>query len=571
MQKTEYVTTAIVYPNSRIHVGWAWECLGADWLVRALRLSGSDTFFATGMDEHSIKVQRRAEAENLTPKAYCDRMATDIEKVLKQMGMSHDRFIRTSDADHEWVVQKLVQKAFDKGDIYKAKYEGHYCEGCEAFYTDKDLVDGLCPAHKTKPKWISEENYFFRLSNYQDKLLQLFKDQPDFLAPEYRRAEVVNFIQAGLKDFSISRSTFTWGVPLPWDPGHVVYVWFDALINYLTAAGIEFQLKDPGSDKAKQFEARWPARLHIIGKDISRFHCVYWPAMLMALDLPMPRQVFAHGFITLSGDRMSKSSGNVVTPDEVMAWSGPDPFRYYLLAENQFSQDGNFNPDSLILKNNADLANDWGNLVNRSISMTRKYYPDSVLKAPAQATSSVEVRASFEKLPDELKAAIQAVDSAAYSNACTARSRVLNLYIDRTKPWALAKLITLGTPAEGVTPDAAAVAAGRDADTQLREVLYTLLEGIRWIATGLLPVLPFGMPEVFRQLGIAVPEEKGALAKLAWGALEYKPGEPKPLYPRLEMPVAEGDAAAAAAALVAKSSKPPKAPKPAKTEPKPGV
>jgi methionyl-tRNA synthetase len=425
MGKTEYVTTAIVYPNSRIHVGWAWECLGADWLVRALRLQGQDTYFATGMDEHSIKVQRRAEAEGLSPKAYCDRMASDIEKVLQQMGMNYDRFIRTSDPDHEWVVQQLVKRAFDHGDIYQAKYEGHYCEGCEAFYTDKDLVDGLCPAHKTKPKWISEENYFFKLSKYQDRLLKLFQDQPDFLQPDYRRAEVVNFIQSGLKDFSISRSTFTWGISLPWDPKHVVYVWFDALINYLTAAGLEFKLKDPQSAQAKEFDARWPARVHIIGKDISRFHCVYWPAMLMALDIPLPRGVFAHGFISIAGDRMSKSSGNMVTPDEVMAWSGPDPFRYYLLAENQFSQDGNFAQDSLVLKNNADLSNDWGNLVNRSISMTRKYFPDAVLSKPAQETSSKEVRESFEKLPGELEAAVRAMDPAAYAKACTDRSRVL--------------------------------------------------------------------------------------------------------------------------------------------------
>ncbi|MGK5083303.1 methionine--tRNA ligase [Bdellovibrionota bacterium FG-1] len=529
MSQVQYVTTAIVYPNSRIHVGWAWECLGADWLVRAMRLQGKETFFATGMDEHSINVQRAAESKELSPKAYCDQMAADIEKVLRQMGMSYDRFIRTSDPDHEWVVQQLVKKAFDQGDIYKAKYEGHYCEGCEAFYTEKDLVDGLCPTHKTKPKWISEENYFFKLSKYQDALLKLFQERPDFLQPEYRRAEVVNFIQSGLKDFSISRSTFTWGISLPWDPQHVVYVWFDALINYLTAAGMEFKLKEPTSEKAREFDARWPAMLHVIGKDISRFHCVYWPAMLMALDLPLPKKVFAHGYITIRGSRMSKSSGNVVTPDEVMAWSGPDAFRYYLLAENQFSQDGNFAPELLILKNNADLSNDWGNLVNRSISMTRKYFPNEVLSVPAAFTSSKEVRESFEKLPAELDAAIAAVDPSAYSKACTDRSRVLNLYIDRMKPWGLAKVITQA----GATP----TETSREALVQLQEVLYTLLEGIRWIATGLMPVLPFGMPKVFEQLEIPQPPEKGALASLKWGQMQYRPGEPKPLYPRLELPV----------------------------------
>jgi methionyl-tRNA synthetase len=513
----DYVTTAIVYPNSRIHVGWAWECLGADWLVRGLRLLGRQTFFATGMDEHSINVQRAAETKGLTPQAYCDQMAQDIEKVLRQMGMSYDRFIRTSDPDHQWVVKTLVQKAFEQGDIYQAKYEGLYCESCEAYYTEKDLKDGLCPAHAKPPRWISEENYFFRLSKYQDQLLKLFRDRPDFLQPEYRRAEVVNFIQSGLKDFSISRSTFTWGVPLPFDSKHVVYVWFDALINYLTAAGLEFKLKDPSSSEAKAFDVRWPAKVHIIGKDISRFHCVYWPAMLMALGLPLPEKVFAHGYITIKGDRMSKSSGNVVTPDEVIAVTGPDSFRYYLLAENQFSQDGNFAWDSLILKSNADLANDLGNLVNRSISMTRKYFPDQEMKFSSQVTHSAEVRASFEKLPGELEAALKQIDSSAYALACNARSRLLNLYIDRTKPWAIAKKET------------------PEATLELQEVLYTLLEGIRWLATAWMPVLPFGMPEVFKQLGLNPPQELGALRNLKWGELSIRPGEPKPIYPRLEL------------------------------------
>jgi methionyl-tRNA synthetase len=471
------------------------------------------------MDEHSINVQRTAESKGLSPQAYCDQMAQDIQKVLLQMGMSYDRFIRTSDPDHKRVVTALVQKAFEQGDIYiyQAKYEGLYCESCEAYYTEKDLKDGLCPAHRKPPKWISEENYFFRLSKYQDRLLDLFRDRPDFLQPEYRRGEVVNFIQSGLKDFSVSRSTFTWGVPLPFDPKHVVYVWFDALINYLTAAGLEFKLKDPSSVEARSFDARWPAQVHIIGKDISRFHCVYWPAMLMALDLPLPERVFAHGYITIKGDRMSKSSGNVVTPDEVMAVTGPDPFRYYLLAENQFSQDGNFSWDALILKNNADLANDWGNLINRSISMTRKYFPDQELKVPVPATHSAEVRASFEKLPEELEVALSKIDPAIYAAACTARSRLLNLYIDRTKPWALAKK---GTP---------------EAIIELQEVLFTLLEGIRWLATAWMAILPFGMPEVFKQLGLISPQEQGALKGLRWGSISIRPFEAKPIYPRLEL------------------------------------
>ena len=523
--KTEYVTTAIVYPNARIHVGWAWECLGADWLVRGLRAFGKDTFFATGMDEHSINVQRAAEAKGLTPKAYCDQMAVDIEKVLKQMGMQYDRFIRTSDPDHERVVKALVQRAFDKGDIYSARYEGLYCDSCEAYYTDKEVVKqggdkgDVCPVHQKPVRQVSEENYFFRLSKYQDRLVELFKANPQFLQPEYRKAEVLNFIQSGLKDFSVSRSTFQWGIPLPFDPKQIVYVWFDALINYLTAAGLEFKLNDPDSEGARQFDARWPARVHIIGKDISRFHCVYWPAMLMSLDLPLPRQVFAHGYINIKGDRMSKSSGNIVTPDEVMAITGPDPFRYYLLAENQFSQDGNFSWEALVLRNNADLANDWGNLVNRSISMTRKYFADQTIRVPEKFTHSLDVKASFEKLPAELEFSLEEVESSSYAAACTARSRILNLYIDRMKPWILAK---------NTTPEA---------QESLQEVMFTLLEGIRWLACAWMPVLPFGMPDVFRQLGIPAPEEKGAITELQWGAVEFRPEVPKPIYPRLESKV----------------------------------
>lgn len=508
--KSEYITTAIVYPNARIHLGFGWECIGADWLARAHRVMGRDTRLVTGMDVHSINVQKAAQAQGLTPADYCKKMGVDIEGVLKALGMKYDRFISTEDEDHKDVVRQLVQKAFDSGDVYKAKYEGHYCEGCEEFKLEKDLVEGKCPAHKTAPKWISEENYFFKLSKYQDRLLELFQKNPDFLQPEIRRNEVVNFIQAGLKDFSISRSTFDWGIPLPFDPKHIVYVWFDALINYVTAAGF---LEGP-----EEFKKYWPASTHIIGKDISRFHTIYWPAMLWSVGLELPKQVFAHGFLNLRNERMSKSSGNMITPDDVLKVTGADQLRYYLLAENNFASDGNFAWDLMSAKVNADLANDWGNLVNRTINMTKKYFPGETLSAPASRTHSAEVIESFSKLKTELESAIARVDTQGYAQACTARSRVLNLYIDRTKPWSLAKA---GTP---------------ESLAELREVLYTLMEGIRWVATALMPVLPFGMPEVFRQLNVAVPEELGAVQALEWGKATYLPGEPKPIYPRVEIP-----------------------------------
>ena len=508
--KSEYITTAIVYPNARIHLGFGWECIGADWLARAHRVMGRETRLVTGMDVHSINVQKAAQAQGLAPADYCEKMGADIEGVLRSLGVKYDRFISTEDDDHKKVVQALVQKAFDAGDVYKAKYEGHYCEGCEEFKLEKDLVGGLCPAHKTAPKWISEENYFFKLSKYQDRLLELFRKNPDFLQPEIRRNEVVNFIQAGLRDFSISRSTFDWGIPLPFDPKHIVYVWFDALINYVTAAGY---LKGEA-----EFKRYWPASTHVIGKDISRFHTIYWPAMLWSLGIELPKKVFAHGFLNLRNERMSKSTGNMVTPDDVLKVTGADQLRYYLLAENNFASDGNFAWDLMSAKVNADLANDWGNLVNRTINMTKKYFPGEALALPSQQGHSAEVIESFSKLKSELESAIERVDTQGYAQACTARSRVLNLYIDRTKPWALAKA---NTP---------------ESMTELREVLYTLMEGIRWVATALMPVLPYGMPEVFRQLNVAAPEELGAVKGLEWGSGTYLPGEPKPIYPRIEIP-----------------------------------
>lgn len=509
----KYITTAIVYPNSRIHIGWAWECVAADWLARGYRSLGLTTRFVTGMDEHSTKVQKAGEAKGLGAQEYCDQMADDIRSSLEKIDVSFDRFIRTSDADHKAVVQNLVKRAFAKGDIYKNRYEGHYCDGCEAFYLDKDLVEGKCPNHKTTPRWIAEENYFFRLSKYQEAIEDLFAKNPAFLQPDNRRAEVMTFVKEGLRDFSISRSGSTWGIPLPFDEKHVVYVWFDALINYITAAKFDIDANDGG----EEFKKIWPASVHVVGKDITRFHAVYWPAMLMSLELPLPEKVFAHGWMNLKGDRMSKSSGNVVSPDDVLAVANSDQLRYYLLAENEFGSDGNFGFDLMAMKVNADLANDWGNLVNRTINMTRKYFPDETLTAPAVITHSKEVVESFTKLKGELRTALDTLDSKGYAQACAARSRILNLYIDRTKPWALAKV---------PTPESVA---------ELREVLYTLMEGIRWTATAFLPILPNGMLEVFRQLG--VPE--ASLASLTWGDVAIRPGEPKPIYPRIELPKEE--------------------------------
>lgn len=523
MAKTKTITTAIVYPNSRIHIGWAWECIGSDWLARASRMLGDEVFFVTGMDEHALKVQKAAEAKGLTPQAYCDQMSVDIQKVLKGIGIEYDRFIRTSDEDHVRVVTKLIEKVKEKGDLYQEKYEGHYCEGCEAYYTEKDLLPGgICPQHQKPTKWISEENWFFRLSKYQDALLKLYRENPDFLQPESRRNEIVNFIESGLKDFSVSRSSFTWGIPLPWDPKHIVYVWFDALLNYITACGAEDWLKDPSAPAAGKFLDRWPAHVHIIGKDVARFHGIYWPAMLLSLGIPLPERVFSHGFLQLKGERMSKSSGNMVTPDQVVATTGGmDPLRYYLLSENDFSQDATFSWEGLQAKCNADLANDWGNLVNRTISMARKYFPGTGLKVSAKPTVSADVALSFSKLVPELRGFVDRIDTQGYVRACTQRSRELNLFIDQMKPWSLAKLADAGD---------------ENARAKLEETMAALLEGIRFTAAALLPVLPERMPDAFRQLGVPIPKAKSGLKSLQWGETPIQPDAPVPLYPRIELP-----------------------------------
>lgn len=530
--RRDYVTTAIVYPNAKIHVGWAWECVGADWYVRSLRLFQRPTWFVTGMDEHSLNVQRAAEARQLSPKAYCDEMAVGIQATLKRLGIAFDRFIRTSDEDHQRVVQAAIEKVTQQGDLYLADYEGLYCESCEAYYMEKDLTaEGFCPHHAKKPEWVSEKNYFFKLSRYQKDLEAFWEHHPDFLGPEQRRSEVFHLLKAGLRDFSISRSSLTWGIPLPQDPKQVVYVWFDALLNYLTAVGGEAvfcpRAEDPKLlEKKALFESAWPAKLHLVGKDIARFHCLYWPAMLLSLGLPLPQRVFAHGYLLNKGVRMSKTLGNQVDPDQVMHEVGPEAFRYFLLAENPFDKDGSFDEGALRLRYNADLANDFGNLVNRSLSMVRRYegllgLSGAAWKAPLQITHAEEVRSSFLALPHELQKALNEFAGAEYVSACLVRSRLLNLYIDRGKPWVLARSV------------------GPEDLASLQELLWTLLEGLRWLILAWSAVLPFGMPQAFEQLGVQGQDWESFLRagwpQMSWGAAVFRPLEPRPLYPRLEL------------------------------------
>ena len=379
MSKVHYVTTAIVYPNNKVHIGFAWECIAADWYRRGRSAFGEETFFVSGMDEHAIKVQKAAEAAGVTPKAHCDQMAKDIERALRSAGVDFDRFIRTSDTDHHWVVSQLVQKAFDQGDIYKNKYEGHYCEGCEAYYTEKDLVDGKCPAHQTVPKWISEENYFFKLSNYQKQLEEYLSDTTRTVSEPYRKW-ALEFVSDGLEDLSISRnkSRLDWGIPVPDDNEQVMYVWFDALTNYISTLGWP-------NDIEGKFEKFWieGETLQLAGKDQVRFQSIIWQAMLMSADIKQTDKIVYHGFINSGGQKMSKSLGNVISPYELVEKYGTEATRYLLLRHVHPSEDTDITSERLDEWYTANLVNGLGNLVARVMKMAEIHLEEPVVRPEA--------------------------------------------------------------------------------------------------------------------------------------------------------------------------------------------
>src|SRR6476660_4309153 len=371
-----YLTTAIDYVNSRPHLGTAYEKVATDVIARYKRLAGFETRFVMGNDEHSQNVFKKAQEEGLDPIAYCDAMEQVFRKTWAHLDVSFDDFIRTTEARHKAGVTTIAQRIYDAGDIYEGVYEGWYCVSCEEFKQEKDLVNGNCPLHPTlKPEWIEEKNYFFRLSKYQQPLLEHFAAHPEFLQPDVRRNEILRLLESGLEDISVSRAGQAWGIPLPFDPSSVVYVWFDALINYASAVGL-------GGD-ARLFESWWPADLHVIGKDITRFHAVIWPAMLMSASLPLPRQIFGHGFMTVNGQRMSKSLGTVIDPIEAVERFGPDPLRLFLIKEIAFGNDGDFSWDRYEEKYNVDLANNLGNLVSRVTAMAERYR-GGVLRGPGR-------------------------------------------------------------------------------------------------------------------------------------------------------------------------------------------
>ncbi len=507
-----FITTAIDYANSTPHLGTAYEKIGADVIARYRRLCGDDVFFLMGNDEHSLNVEKRARELGKEPQAYCDEMAERFEATWRKLDISYDRFIRTTEDEHKEAVRKLLGKINENGYIYKGHYEGWYCVSCEAFLQEKDLVDGMCANHKQKPEWIREQNYFFALSKFQGRLLEHIEKHPSFVQPENRRNEILNVIRGGLEDVSISRASVKWGIPLPFDEQSVAYVWIDALINYITGAGY-------ARDEAR-FSEKWPADVHVIGKDITRFHCIIWPAVLWAASLEPPRVVWGHGFVNLAGAKMSKTLGTVLDPVEVAGKVGVDALRYFLVSEVPFDRDGDFTWERVQDRCNADLANGIGNLLARTTAMIERYQEGIVRRTPStEATSKVFIENSH--LGDALAGYHAGMNAMLASRALEQAWRIvhsLDDFIATKKPFTLAK-----DPARS---------------DEVADILYVCAEGLRLLAILVQPVMPTAAARMWEQLGLPNSVDAQHLpAALEWGCFpeETRVSKGDPLFPRLEL------------------------------------
>ncbi len=503
-----YITTAIAYTSKKPHIGNSYEIVMTDALARYKRLQGYDVFFLTGTDEHGQKIEEYAKNAGISPKLYVDKVSSEIKEICNLLNISYDHFIRTTDDYHEKAVQKIFKKLYEQGDIYKGSYEGLYCTPCESFWTQSQLKDGKCPDCGREVRPAKEEAYFFKLSKYQKQLEQYIEDNPNFIYPEQRKKEMVNnFIKPGLQDLCVSRTSFKWGIPVDFDDNHVVYVWIDALSNYITALGYS---PDGSSETYKKY---WPADVHIIGKDILRFHTIYWPIMLMALGEPLPRQVFAHPWLLFGNDKMSKSRNNVIYADDLVNMVGVDAVRYYLLSEMPYISDGSILYETVFERYNSDLANTLGNLVNRTVAMSNKYF-DGEIKAPTVkenvddelVNTALETVKSLEKLLSEYRMS-DALDTV------MALARRSNKYIDETAPWILAK--------------------SDDTKDRLATVLYNLLESIRFIAVMISPFMPETAEKIFAQLNTDI---RSYHSLQEFGKLEIgkKTGNAVPLFSRLD-------------------------------------
>ncbi len=510
MSEKFYITTAIAYASRKPHIGNAYDIVLADMIARFKRMQGYDVHFLTGSDEHGQKIEEYANQRGITPKEYVDEMAGEIRKVWDSLNVTYDRFIRTTDADHESAVKAIFKKLYDQDDIYKGTYEGKYCVPCESFFTASQLVDGKCPDCGREVVDAKEEAYFLRLGKYQDRLMKYYEDNPDFFRPDSRRAEMINnFLKPGLEDLCVSRSSFKWGVPVEFDDRHVIYVWIDALSNYITGLGYH------PDGNGELYGKYWPADLHVIGKDIVRFHTIYWPIILMALGEPLPKQVLGHPWMLFGEDKMSKSKGNVIYADEFAERFGADAVRYYMLSEMPFAQDGSITYESFINRYNSDLANTLGNLVNRSIAMANKYF-DGSLTRPSELDETdsdliacaADTVAKYERLMNDYR-------NADAADAVMTLAKRCNKYIDETAPWVLAK--------------------SEESKPRLNAVLYNLVECIRVLSVLLRPMIPATSDEILRQLNMTDEVATLESVKGEFGLLgEVQVGQASPLFSRID-------------------------------------
>lgn len=475
MNKKFYITTPIYYPSANFHIGHCYSTIIADSIARYKRLDGYDTYFLTGSDEHGQKIEKKAIEADVTPQEYVDKIVENAKDLWEKLGISYDRFIRTTDEDHIEIVQKIFEKLYEQGDIYKGEYKGLYCTPCESFWTETQAKDNLCPDCGRELHEVSEEAYFLKLSKYQNRLEEYIKSHPHFIKPESRQNEMINnFIKPGLEDLCVSRTSINWGIPVSFDKKHVIYVWLDALSNYITALG--YLTKDD-----TLFKKYWPADVQIVGKEIVRFHTIIWPIILMALDLPLPETVFGHGWLIIDGNKISKSLGNYRDPRDYIDKYGVDAVRYFVLREIPFGNDGNFSEEALISRTNADLANTWGNLVNRTIGMINKYFNGHIENKNVKENVDNELLGLIDNLKTKTDDKIESLEISKVLETIFNVLRASNKYIDDTTPWSLAK--------------------DESKKDRLETVLYNLLESIRITATLLKAFMPESAENVLEQIG----------------------------------------------------------------------